>query len=445
MNGGTYLPTASFSSSREIQIVGYGDIQTDTGVTLTQNGNVTGSGHLYKYGAGTVILNGNNTLNAATVDDGVIRFASANAISSGASLHTYSGGTAELAGVSRSINYLDQFGGEVDLGSANLTINSGDLYAGQIKGSGSLVKTSSGSLYIDQTNIHSGGTVSSRELPIYDPVELLEPERLRSRAARSITTRRSTVLTLANNVTVTANTSIMTGSGTDSGMTFNGALSGTGNITKTGNGTMKLTGNSSHSGTIQVAGGILHLTGSTGSDFVVNTSTSIIMGDGSTTGLIAVSNSGRVSPGNSPGTLEVGSFEFGAGGIYDWEISSNSNYDKIDATGHSASPPRQPNPFVIRVLSLGGDDINPGLVSGFDMASSYNWILASGSSITGFSESKFELDLSGFYNPADIERFSLGVSGGNLVLSYTAVPEPSNALLVAIGAGACLIRRRRGA
>jgi autotransporter-associated beta strand protein len=446
LNAGTYHPTASFASTREIEIINYGNILTNSGVTLTQNGNITGNSQLYKYGSGTVVLNGNNVLGSVTVYDGTVRFGSANSITSVTNLTTYYGGTAELGSTSQAINHLYQSGGVVDLGTANLTINSGNLYDGQITGSGALVKTSAGSLTITQTNTHSGGTVLQQGNTYIQSGGALGTGTL-TLSGGTLNNQSALTLTLANNVAVSASSTIMTGNGEDTGMTFNGALSGSGNITKTGSGDMTLAGNSSHSGTITVADGTLRLIGSTGSALVANTSTSIITGDGATTGAISIGNGALLSPGNSPGTLEVGSATFASGGIYDWEIAGVSgNHDRISATGTINITATDLNPFIIRVISLDGSN-NPGFVPDFNMASSYMWILASGSSISGFDAAKFELDLSAFHNPAVTDQFSIGTSGNNLVLNYNTpgvIPEPSGAMLMLFGSGALLGRRRRG-
>jgi autotransporter-associated beta strand protein len=308
------------------------------------------------------------------------------------------------------------------------------------------VKTSAGSLFIDQTNIHSGGTVLQQGNTYIESSGALGSGAL-TLSGGTLNNNSVFALTLANNVTVSASSSIHTGNGEDIGMTFDGAISGSGNINKTGSGHMTLAGNSSHNGTITVSDGTLRLTGNTGSALVANTSTSIVTGDGATTGSLTVSNGGVVSPGNSPGTLEVGSVVFGGGGIYDWEIAGVSgNHDRISATGTVNITATEFNPFVIRVIGLDGSN-NPGFVSDFNMASSYVWILASGSSISGFDSDKFVLDLGGFHNPAELDQFSIGTSGNNLVLNYNAagpIPEPSSVLLIALGAGSLMVRRRRG-
>ena len=52
-----------------------------------------------------------------------------------------------------------------------------------------------------------------------------------------------------------------------------------------------------------------------------------------------VTNSGTVSPGNSPGTLNVvGSYTQTASGILRAEIASPASYDKINVTAAPAPP-----------------------------------------------------------------------------------------------------------
>src|SRR5207244_371557 len=61
INAGTLEVTNSFATNRAFTI---GDatstFQVDSGVSLTLNSNITGSGSLNKTGAGTLVLGGNN-------------------------------------------------------------------------------------------------------------------------------------------------------------------------------------------------------------------------------------------------------------------------------------------------------------------------------------------------------------------------------------------------
>jgi autotransporter-associated beta strand protein len=214
----------------------------------------------------------------------------------------------------------------------------------------------------------------------------------------------------------------------NSGDLYQGQITGAGSLIKTSSGSLYIDQANTHTG-----GTVLQQ----GNTLVRNTAA---LGAGTLT----LSNGGMVSPGNSPGTLRVGQVEFGVSGIYDWEISSTSNYDRIVSTGTIDVTTTTLNPFVIRLQTLDASN-NDGILAGFDMASSYTWLLASGSSITGFNAAKFDLDLDSFYNPADPALFSVAQQGNSIVIQYNAslIPEPSSVMFILSAMGACLIRRKR--
>ncbi|MGH8047137.1 MAG: PEP-CTERM sorting domain-containing protein, partial [Chthoniobacterales bacterium] len=72
------------------------------------------------------------------------------------------------------------------------------------------------------------------------------------------------------------------------------------------------------------------------------------------------------------------------------------------------------------------------------------WIIASASGvISGFTGDKFTVDASHFTNP-HIGTFGVGISGSNLMLVYTAIPEPSTwGAAVGMGLFAIAFMRRR--
>lgn len=124
------------------------------------------------------------------------------------------------------------------------------------------------------------------------------------------------------------------------------------NLTKTGSGTLTFTsGTSTYSGTITVSGGGLNVQGDYSSAPVtVQSGAQAILGDAgkvagltvdsggtlSGTGTVVgtLTNSGTVSPGNSPGTMNVvGSYTQTSSGTFRAEVASPTNYDKISISG----------------------------------------------------------------------------------------------------------------
>ena len=85
-------------------------------------------------------------------------------------------------------------------------------------------------------------------------------------------------------------------------------------------------------------------------------------------------------------------------------------------------------------------------VADFDLGASYTWTIATAANgITG-DVSNITIDRSAFSNATD-GTFSLSISGNNLDLSFTPVPEPSTYALLALGLGVIglAVRRRHRA
>ena len=101
--------------------------------------------------------------------------------------------------------------------------------------------------------------------------------------------------------------------------TFNGDITGTGQITKTGNGTLILTGNNSANHTIVAEGTLGGTTAGTGSNIGIS-------------GLVTVKNGAVLSPGTSAdasvvsfGTLFVGNVDFELGSTYRFEFNESNS------------------------------------------------------------------------------------------------------------------------
>lgn len=167
-----------------------------------------------------------------------------------------------------------------------------------------------------------------------------------------------------------------------------------------------------------------------------------------------MNNSGLVPP--TPGKLSFGggtSITFGSDGIYWFSVSDangapGAGYSTVDLMGGTLSiASSADHPFNIDVLSFDPGTNQPGLVPTFNASSTYSWTLVSAGSITGtFDPSFFNIDTSAFWNSTDPGHFFVSESGGDLMLNFTPVPEPSTWALMATGlcaAGAAIIRRRR--
>ena len=260
---------------------------------------------------------------------------------------------------------------------------------------------------------------------------------------------------------------------------INNGTGGTTSLTKTGTGTITLSGTNGYTGATNVSNGTLAITG-TGT---INSSTSIAVATGGTfrynssvalavaptlagntvsnravlggNGPIGVSvtldNLGDVlSPGNSPGiqTYTVGqswnSFS------YDWEINdfsavtgltAGSDFDQIGITG-SLNLTGGSGSYILNVLGLTAGDV-AGLVPNFSEINRSWTILTTTGGITGFNATDWtaNINTTGFTD-LDTGAWALAQSGNDLVLSYTAIPEPGAALLGALGMLALLRRRR---
>jgi autotransporter-associated beta strand protein len=249
-------------------------------------------------------------------------------------------------------------------------------------------------------------------------------------------------------------------------------------LIKAGNGTLELRGINTYTGATAVNAGTLEIA-STGR---INTSSGVTINGGTlrynsstdlsptvtfTSGTIAGTNwngslSGQtigtgqtISPGNSPGTATTGSQTWASGGSYLWEVNNatgtagaDPGWDLETGTGTLDISATNVSPFNILVTSLTLANAG-GLATNFNDATSYNWLFADFASITGFAANAFYISTSDFDNTfTGTFGVSLGgvgaVPGDNsqIYLTYTAIPEPSAALLGGLGM-LLLLRRRR--
>jgi autotransporter-associated beta strand protein len=268
----------------------------------------------------------------------------------------------------------------------------------------------------------------------------------------------------AGNVALNGN-ALTVGSTNNLNSTFGGVIAnGTGaaGLTKAGTGTLTLTGANTYTGTTAVNAGTLRLDGSVAGAATVAAGAAIT-GGGTVGGALTLASGATLNPGPAPGvgTLTVGGTTTINGGTGStWVI-------EFDGNGSTFPPPANtPNDR----LALTGAGSNLNLVA--DAANKLTFILTA---VEGFSPAQnvplsytiatvdaaasiqsngsafafdpaaytFVTSGTGFLGATD---FQLAVSGSNLVLTFTPVPEPGLVLAISaavLGLAAWANRRLR--
>ena len=344
---GTLATTASVTLANAVTLSApKGTFQTDGSTTLTLDGGVAGAGQLVKTGTGTLILN---------------------------TPSSYTGGTLVSAGTLQGVAGSGLQGNIVNNANVLLT-GSFDIYGGNMSGTGTV--NIQGIVGLAGTNTYSGtttvavgselGALSVNGLSA-NSTHIINGE-LGDAVGGFVGNQTIGALSGASTGTVQTDGFTLTTGGNNASTTFAGRfLAGSGALTKVGTGTQTLTGvGSVLTGALTVSGGTLALgstgtltaattTVNTGGILTVNGSlTSPIVtiaaggrlngGIATTAGVItgAVTNSGTVAPGTSPGILSIaGSFTQTGTGTYAAEVNGNGtttvvagvDFDRIAVSG----------------------------------------------------------------------------------------------------------------
>jgi len=272
-----------------------GDVTNSASLTFYRSsaatfaGAISGSGDLTKRGSGMLTLTGTGTYTGGT---------------------TISGGELQLGdgGTNGSI------AGDVAVSSgASLIFNRSNslTYGEVISGSGALTKTGNGTLTLTGDSTHTGGTTISGGI-------------LRIGDAGATGSIEGNVL---NNATLRI--------ARTSNMTFDGIMSGSGNLLKSSTGALFLTEANTYSGGTTISDGRLlanNTTGSaTGSGSVQIGLSGTLGGTGSVAGAITMHVNGIIAPGESAGSLTASS-NVTLTGTYQCEIDG-ANADKLAVGG----------------------------------------------------------------------------------------------------------------
>jgi autotransporter-associated beta strand protein len=197
------------------------------------------------------------------------------------------------------------------------------------------------------------------------------------------------------------------------------AVVSNGGLVKAGLGTLELTGANKYAGGTTISDGTLRVNNTTGSGTgtgaVIVEAGGTLGGTGSVSGALTVNAGGILAPGNSVGTLQLGSLDLVPSSTLQIELASLSSYDKLVLTGST---------------TLGGD-LDVVLLGGYtpDLGDSFTILSAAGG-------------VSGSFDSIT-EGYSIELVGNDVVL--TVVPEPSAWALAVFGIlmAAITARRRR--
>ncbi len=481
--------------SSDVTISGGNGIQASSGSEMvistinTSSNSVTisnsilnnGGSSLTKTGAGTLTLSGtaNAYTGGTTINQGTVVISSGNGLPDAGAV-AITGGTLQL-NIADTVGAVTLKNGVIAVngtGRFNLTGTSFDLQNGQVNanlaGTANLVKNGTGLVTLTGTNAYTGSTTindgslvvlgNAARLPTATAVNITA-----SGASLDFSGVTQTTSTIGS-LTGVAGSTVRIGSqqltvGDSNSTSFGGTIMGTtGTVTKVGSGTLTLAGSNTYTGATSVSFGTLVVgNGTSGSlasgSAVTVASGAIIAGNaGTIAGATSISGGGRLAPGNgtakSIGTETfTGTLTFASTSIFDWDINSPSgadpgqdtvasnagSYDKVinnNATKMSGSA-------VFNVI-LGTDR---SFTDGFwNTDKKWDNVFSGSGVATNLSSifSSFSLNdtiLVGGLVPGE-GTFGYGATGSTL--TWTAVPEPTSALVsLLIGAG--LLRRRRSA
>jgi autotransporter-associated beta strand protein len=416
---------------------------------LTITGVLNAAGGLVKNGANTLVVNNYASAGGtASVNGGTLRFVAA----------TTGSGTYQVNGDGRI-----QFASNALI--SPLIIAANDLLSTIEYSSG--VRINGGSLFGPGNHVIGTGGATFTGTDLFNGVKLAINAPLTMTAITS-----GAAIQVANNQTLTWNGGRMSAGGS---LTLGqGAVASVRSFESSGRIVIQNGGELDNSGTnlvsggggvIEVrAGGILSSPATTielNGSLLVNNGTvdgttnvnfgSLAKGAGSF-GPVNVSDGGRFSPGNSPGTATLSSLTLGAGGRYEFELNSafatpGNGADFLNVTGavNVTSGFTANSRFTIALFSLGSLN-QSAFLSDFDpfISRSFTLMTAAGG-ITGFDPARFSIDTTGFLNNLAGGAFAIAQSGDgrSLELRFNAVPEPSVAMWFVIAGGGILSNRRR--
>ncbi|GAT31471.1 PEP-CTERM protein-sorting domain-containing protein [Terrimicrobium sacchariphilum] len=334
--------------------------------------------------------------------------------------------TADTAGV--------VLGGVVS-GSGNLQINGNVKYSGVSTDTAGIVKLTGNNTFTGQTRVYKGSLLlgaasGTNSLALQNSTLNLasgDTGTVGFGVTSATTITSATVgglsgtrdLSLQNIATSSAAVALSVGNN-NSDTTYDGALTGSGSLTKIGTGTLTLGGHSTYTGATTISSGTLLLASggniASSSSVKVNGASARLAGSGLASNITLTA--GSISPGNGGiGTLSAASLAWNGGASMVFNLSATDNTsDLLALTG--------------ALTKVGSGAYTFDFSGGFSYGQTYTLITFGSSS--GFSASDFS---------TTGQEGTFNLTGSSL--TFTAVPEPATWTLVAAGLCCTIFLRRR--
>lgn len=423
---------------------------------VVMNGVISGSHGLVKSGQGTLELKNNNTFSGFIgIQGGTLKVSgnntytgNTNVVNGRLIVTQNAGSTGALGSATSDINVgadesLYQYSGDAQNWIGELLIE-GDytlsrnvaLAPGNFRKRIGALNTASGAVF--------SGTINMTSTPT-------DPESPSSASGRVFITAQGAAdrVVFSGSFAGGHPTSMVTLDGLGT-VVYSGSVKAYGNSTTIQSGTLQLAAGSGYSGpgaiTVKTSGRLV-VDGTLSGSGALNLEGGTLTGTGTVSRGFTVNGGTLLSPGNRVGKLQTSTEEWGSAGRLRLEISNAVGggavgWDLLEITGALNITANSTSKFTLELATLNSAGLN-GLATNFNGATDYSWkILTTTTGINGFDPASFVFDLTGFQN-ATPGFFSLSRSGQDLYLNYAAVPEPSSALFLGLGAFALLRRARR--
>jgi autotransporter-associated beta strand protein len=465
----------SLTGAGSVELGATGALTWGSNTSATYSGIMNGAGSFNKAGNGVATFGAANSYTGATnINAGQLATGANEVLSDSTAVTVGALATLNLNGNTETIGSLAG-AGSVLLGAGALTAGGNDsstTYSGRMSGAGSFNKAGNGittfsgaNTYTGATNINAGALQLGADKVLADTTDVT----VASGATFDVNGHTETIRLLSGGGSVALGGGSLT-AGNTLGFTYSGVMSGTGNFNKVGAGVATFSGVNTYTGNTHIAGGTLFLanTGSLVSSVQIDSGATFdvsnwgtlgftvapsktLSGNGTVKGLTLVK--GAISPGASAGILATDDQEWHPGGAYNWEIadatgSAGAGFDQLQLNGALLVFATSGNKFTITITSLNG--ATPGNAANFDKDQNYEWIIATTTSPTTIDPTVFDVIATNFTNDisadpnvegAENGKFTIAASGNDVVLRYSAAPEPATLALLSLCSTIYLMRR----